>query len=299
MARVTVGVDAGGTSTVAAIAQDGRTLRTVEGEAANASVRGVERAAETIAETIVRVLDGALPNAIAVGAAGAGRDEVAYGIEQALSARFSGARVRVCDDASIALRAVVPDGDAAVLIAGTGSIAYAEARGETYRAGGYGYLVGDDGSGFSIGAASIKLLLRAFDERVPRDAFVEEVARILEARSAADVLAHVYGSAHPVAAVAALAPAALDAANRGERSANKIVQTASLELAELTKSLLKRAGLSHTGAPLVFAGGLLRRNSLLTFLLETRLQNDFPHVPILKDDVEPYAGALAAAERLL
>ncbi len=299
MPRIVVGVDAGGTSTLAAFAQDGRLVRTHEGIAANASSCGVEAASNTIAQTITEALDGAIPAAIFVGAAGAAREEIAQSIKEALESRFPGARVAVRDDASIALRAVVPSGDGLVLIAGTGSFAYAEHAGIAYRAGGYGYLIGDEGSGFAIGSSAVRLLLRAYDERAPRDAFVEELAARLDVRSAMDVVARVYGNPRAVTLIASLAQVVLEAANAGDRTANKIVQTAALELSEMTKSLAKRAGLAQTNAPIVFAGGLLRTNSLLTYLLETRLKNELPSMPIHKEDIEPYIGAIAEAEKLL
>ena len=299
MSRIVVGVDAGGTSTLAALAEDGRLLRTHEGLAANSSSRGVEAASDTIAQTITAALDGGIPAAIFVGAAGAGREEVARSIEDALGSRFPGARIAVRDDACIALRAVVPSGDGLVLIAGTGSATYAEHDGVGYRAGGYGYLLGDEGSGFAIGSSAIRLLLRAYDERGPRDAFTEEIAARLEATCAMDVLARVYGNPYAVTLIASLAPVVLELANGGDRSANKILQTAALELADTVRSLAKRSGLIDTDAPIVFAGGLLRENSLLTYLLETRLRNELPSMPIHKEHVEPYVGALAEAEKLL
>ncbi|MDP9111501.1 MAG: hypothetical protein M3M96_07715 [Candidatus Eremiobacteraeota bacterium] len=297
--RVAVGVDAGGSSTVVGVSHDAAFIRKTVGPAANPTSLGVKAASDAIATTIFAALDGVPPNAIVVGAAGAGRGEVARDMTAALQSRFSGATVEVSDDAHIALRAAIPQGPGAVLIAGTGSIAYALWEGESYRSGGYGYLLGDDGSGFAIGAATAKALLRHYDGRAPRDEFIDAIETALDARSPLDVLARMYGSPNPVTSVASLAPVAIESANRGSRSAGKIVQGAALELAELVKSLVKRAGMSPSSAPIVLAGGLLESNSMLTFLLETRLQNDLPSMPIVKSACEPFAGALAAAERRL
>ncbi len=299
MRGIAVGVDAGGTSTVAALSRDGSLLRTYAGESANASSRGVEGAAAEIVLTVVGTLEGELPDAIVVGAAGAGREEVARGLESSLRTRFPDAKVRVTDDAQIALRAAVREGPGAVLIAGTGSFAYAQRGSEGYRAGGYGYLLGDDGSGFSIGSAALHHLLRSYDERAARDDFTRRLEAHLGTRGVADTLARVYGQPQAIAFVASLAPLVIDAASQGERAANAIVQRAALELAEMLKSLVKRAGLNELQAPIVFAGGLLARNSLLSFLLETRLHNDLPNMPIKKDPAPPHLGALAAAEDLL
>jgi N-acetylglucosamine kinase-like BadF-type ATPase len=72
---VVVGVDAGGSRTLAAAAHDNDEPRTFAGDAANLQVCGVERAAETIAAAVTNVLAGEPADAIAVGAAGAGRPE--------------------------------------------------------------------------------------------------------------------------------------------------------------------------------------------------------------------------------
>ncbi len=298
MPHLVVGVDAGGSSTVVALEQDGNLLRTHEGPGANASSRGEEAAGDSIAATILSALDGALPHAIFVGAAGAGRPDVAQTLCSVLESRFPGSRIGVRDDAYIALRACVPEGDGAVVIAGTGSIAYAQRGNAEFRSGGYGYLLGDEGSGFSIGAAALKLVLRAFDERAPREPFVEILAARLGVEDGNAILRTIYGNRNPIAAIAAVAPIVLEHADLGDRSANKIVQAAALELSEMAKSIVKRADLAHSGAPLVLAGSLLRNNSLLTFLLESRLKNDLPEMPVFKAQAQPFSGALAAARRL-
>ena len=220
-------------------------------------------------------------------------------LRNALESRFAGANVQVRDDAYIALRAAVPEGDGTVVIGGTGAIAYAEKNGTGFRSGGYGYLFGDAGSGFGIGAAAVDRLLRAYDGRAPRDAFAEELEASLEVRSLNETLQKVYAAQAPARALAALAPIVIESAGRGDRSASKIVQQAAAELNSLVKAAISSAGLTGSNAPIAFSGGLLSASSLLTFLLETRLLNDFPEMPILKDNPAPSAGALCAAERLL
>lgn len=299
MPSIAVGVDAGGSKTAVVHAVDGEVSRIEVCDGANASSRGAEAAAATIADAVERSLDGAIPHAIFVGAAGAARSEVRSAIEDALRSRYASARVQVRDDAYIALRANVREGDGVVVIAGTGSIAYAQHGDDGYRCGGYGYLLGDDGSGFTIGSAGISHLLRSYDGRVPRD----ELAAAMEAHLAVNdlqaVLHAVYHADQPVAAVASAARVVLELAQDGERSATKIVQGAALALAELTKSVIKRANLTGAAVPIVLAGGLLSSNSLLTYLLETRLLNEHPAMPVSKLATEACFGALTEAQRLL
>lgn len=299
MRAIAVGVDAGGTSTKASASRDGRAYGEASGDAANASAIGFERAATAIASVVRKALAGEKADAICVGAAGAGRPEVSSAFEAELQKQFPGALVRVCDDARIALRAAVPDGDGIVLIAGTGSIAYAEFGDVVFRAGGYGYLVGDEGSGYAIGSAAVRLLLRSYDGRTIADAFTTKVAAALGAGCANDVLERVYRSEHPVRTLAALAPMTIDAANAGERSANKILQAAALDLSDLVKSVLRAAAPESRDVSIVLAGGLLRDNSLLTYLLETRLINEHPFLHAVKGASAPQFGALALAQRML
>lgn len=299
MRAIAVGVDAGGTSTKASASRDGETYGSARGEAANASAIGFERASAAIACVIEEALQGERPQAICVGAAGAGRAEAARAFEAALQERFPDARINVCDDARIALRAAVPVGDGIVLISGTGSIAYGEFGSTALRAGGYGYLVGDEGSGFAIGSAAVRLLLRSYDGRSVADAFTAALASHLGATCANDVLERVYRSEHPVRTLAGLAPMVIESANAGERAANKILQAAALDLSELVKSLLRSADAGRAELPVVFAGGLLRENSLLTYLLETRLANEHPFLHAVKGAPAPQFGALAIAQRML
>lgn len=296
--NVVVGVDAGGTGTVATCNAGATRSLSARYGPGNPSVYGVERSAGVIASAVEDALGGRKPDAIAVGAAGAGREQVAGALRTALEKRFPGARICVVDDARIALRAAVPHGDGIVLVAGTGSIAYGEVAGRCYRAGGYGYAFGDDGSGFAIGSAALRRLTRWFEGRVPADAMLEALAAQLGVRTAADVAARVYGDIAPVAAVAALAPIVIAHAGLGERTASEIVQAAAGELFELIRTIWRAADVGDSDMPVGLGGGLLHENSMLTFLLETRLANELPPAHIRKGAASS-DGALALARELL
>lgn len=299
--RVAVGVDAGGSGVVVdGDVNDDRTLVVVE--SANPNAVGLDRAAATIVGAIVSwlQLDGPRhPGSIVVGAAGAGRDDVAAAIRHAIEQTFPAARVLVVDDARIALRAAVPQGDGIVLVAGTGSIAYGEFGGSPYRAGGYGYLLGDEGSGYAIGTAAVRLLLRSFEGRVPSDPLLETLAVDLRAGNATDVIRAVYDNESPVARVARLAGIVIAHADLGERSATKLVQTAAQELFELVRYVWRMANPGEREIPLGLTGGLLTENSMLKFLLETRIANELPHARIERGAIVPVTGAVRLARELL
>jgi N-acetylglucosamine kinase-like BadF-type ATPase len=252
---IAIGVDAGGTATVAAVSHAGTAVREATGPAANATTLGVEAAAAAIVSTMLVALGDDRPDSVHAGVAGAGRAEVARRLETAIAQAFPAARVVVSDDASIALRGAIAAGPGVILIAGTGSIAYAQNGDVSALDGGHGHLLGDEGSAIAI-----------YDARLDP------------------------------AAVAALAPSIVAFAGKGNRASTKIVQDAARDLGDLLKAALRGAQLTQASPPIALAGGLLRENSLLTFLLETRLTGDFTGSEIVRGGFEPVRGALRLAE---
>ena len=205
----------------------------------------------------------------------------------------------VGDDAAIALRAAVPAGPGVVLIAGTGSVAYAENGDRKVLVGGLGSVVGDEGSAFAIGMAAVRLYGRVLDGRARRDETSDLVARVLDAADRDAYLAAVYDAKLDPAAIAALAPPILAFAGKANRASSRIVQEASKELGDLVKSATAQAGLLDESPAVVLAGGLLRENSLLTFLLGTRIVGDIPGAAVIQGGDPPVLGALRIAEALL
>lgn len=297
MHGVLVGVDAGGSRTVAALARGENVVRTIAGDGANPNLVGVDAAALNIERCVGRVLDGETPAAIGIGVAGAGDEAMAQRLRASLSCRFPSARIALFHDARIALRAAVPEGDGLVLIAGTGSIAYAEIGEESFRAGGYGYLLGDQGSGYAIGAAALRRLLAAIEAGSAKGAMLTELASHLGANDRPAILSRIYQSPIPVADIAACAPMVLRHAARGEEISAGIVARAAQGLVELIRRITSRC--PKRALPVAFAGGLLRERNALTQRLEQCIAAAALDVCVLSIRVEPYLGALSEARRLV
>jgi len=296
--RVVVGVDAGGSTTRAAVAVGGAVVRSAEGPGANASVIGVDDAADAILTTIRRALERDRPAAIAIGAAGAGRAGVASELRDLVASAYGECRVVVADDTAIALRGAIAAGPGIVLIAGTGSCAYAEHGEERVRVGGLGYLAGDEGSAFAIGMAAVRAYGRVLDGRGRADETTALVARALDAADRDTYLAALYDRPLAPATIAALAPSIVAFAGKGNRVAGKIVQAAALELGDLVKSAAAQAHLVDASPAVALCGGLLRENSMLTFLLETRIVGDLPGASIVRGG-NALDGAVRIADALL
>jgi len=297
MSLLAIGVDAGGTSTVAAASVDGAYEDSERGGSANASSHGIAAASAAIVATVRAIAHDRTPSALFIAAAGAGRPAVREPLRAAIAAAFPRtARIEVEDDTRVALRAAVPEGPAIVVIAGTGSVAYAETADRRVRIGGAGYLLGDEGSAFAIGMAAVRLLARCYDARAREDETSALVARTFDVSDRETLLARFYAGPLDVARVASLAPAIVAFAGKGNRASTKIVQAAAQDLGDLVHAAVVRVDLVEASPAIVFAGGLLRENTLLSYLLETRVTNETPGALVVRSRDEPARAALAFAE---
>jgi N-acetylglucosamine kinase-like BadF-type ATPase len=289
---VAIGIDSGGTAIRGRSDERAYTLR----EPGNARSAGIDATAERILRVIKALTVPERVDAVFVGAAGAGDPAIANALTIALRAVLPATSVvGVGDDVRIALRAAL-DGDGAALVAGTGSIAYAEVAGQRYRCGGYGHVLGDEGSGFAIGAAALRLTLRALDGRAPRDELGTEIERAIGS-APYSILALDAGG------IAGVAPLVLRCDEQGVRSAGEIVENAAVELCALVKGVLgtiraEHPDLDERDLPLALCGGLLIHPNTLVDRLKARLRLELPSLPIV-EGADPALGALKTARASL
>ncbi|WP_130342433.1 N-acetylglucosamine kinase [Herbihabitans rhizosphaerae] len=183
MTGYVVGVDAGGTSTRALVldAESREVGRAVE-QGANPNSHPPAHAAKRISEAIRAALGSLVAADVRAGVVGmAGASKLS---DPAIAALFDEAwrdvglqcPVRVVTDAEVAFATATAHPDGTVLIAGTGSIA---ARITDHRlnglAGGYGWLLGDEGSAYWLGREAVRATLRAVQTGAPLDAFAHAV----------------------------------------------------------------------------------------------------------------------------
>ena len=123
-----------------------------------------------VEKVLHRVMEDALgdrdisPDAICLGIAGVDRPQDAQAVTEIMRRIGYKTRTLVVNDALVALVAGAGDQPGVVVVAGTGSIAYGrDAAGRAARAGGWGYLLGDEGGGFWIGRAALSAVVRQFD----------------------------------------------------------------------------------------------------------------------------------------
>jgi N-acetylglucosamine kinase-like BadF-type ATPase len=149
------------------------------------------------------------------------------------------------------------------VISGTGSLAYGEnAAGRSVRAGGWGYLLGDEGSGYAIGLAALRAVARAADGRGHATALTEAVLAHWSLPCPQALIRHVYGGGMEREDIAALAPLVMRTAKDGEAVARAILEDAGRELALAAQAVIERLALPAP-VPCALAGGVLLHSEIV------------------------------------
>jgi N-acetylglucosamine kinase-like BadF-type ATPase len=295
MPKVLIGADVGGTKTAVAVSVDGKITGRADGPGAAVRPGRALASASTIIEVVRRALSDAgrlTGDVLLVGAAGAGREPEREELRTALRGENLVSSIVVTTDIEIALAAAFADGPGIVVSAGTGSVAVGRDKsGKQHRIGGYGWQMGDEGSGYAIGRASLGAVSRAIDGRSPTTALSE---RLLRATRSADFdsLVRWAAGASP-AEVAALAPHVLAVAAAGDPLAQGIADYAARELSQLAICLVPKMDLTPP-VRVAITGGLLSPDQPLRRALLAKLAEEAVFQPT-DAPVDAVAGALLLA----
>jgi N-acetylmuramic acid 6-phosphate etherase len=267
---VYLGIDGGGTHTVALLARAdagaaGGWARLGRGEAgpSNLQAVGAARALAALDEAVAKAFAAAgrerAPVAAAcLGLAGAGRPEDQAVIQEWAARIHLATAVEVTGDTPLLLAAGTPHGWGVALVAGTGSMAFARDRaGRTARAGGWGYLLGDEGSGYALVLAALQAVAQAADGRAEPTGLTGCFLDRLGLAQPQDLVGAVYRSGKDRPALAALAPLVLQAADAGDRVATSVVGQGAAQLAAAVIAAARALDLERIPLPLALAGGLL------------------------------------------
>ncbi|MBK5296023.1 MAG: hypothetical protein JJE40_02625 [Vicinamibacteria bacterium] len=295
-----LGIDAGGTKTVCLLADgDGQVRASARGPGANLPSLGELEVEKVLHEVMDSVLAGqpTAPAAICLGIAGVDRphdDAIIRGIMRRIGHK---APVLVVNDALVALVAGAgDDGPGIVLIAGTGSICYGrDENRRAARAGGWGYILGDEGSGWWIGRQALSAVMRAGDTRGPATVLTARVLQHFDFEQVSDLVHEVYYRDTRRRAVAGLSGVVQGAADDGDVVARQILSDAADELVLAVRSVATRLEMRGQQFPLVLSGTLFRVLPTLLSDVLSRLAEVAPRSQPKVLDVEPAIGAVRLA----
>lgn len=307
-ADLILGIDGGGTSTVAYLADAaGQVVGQGEAGASNPKAIGFEAAFAALEAAAVAAFAAAnlprSPVAVAcLGLAGFAQVEDRQRLT-AWSERFG-----LCDrllpvsDGALVLAAGTPGGWGVAVIAGTGSIAVGQdLGGQTARAGGWGYLMGDEGSAYNVVLAALRRSARRADGRepgFPADLLTARLSAALNVTEPSELVAALHAPRMDRTRIAALAPVVLEATLADPTIAADILRPAGIDLAVTVAAVARSLGWNAGEIPLALAGGFLLRADLVRQSLIDHL-TVLGYQPSARLVSEPVHGALILARRLI
>jgi N-acetylglucosamine kinase-like BadF-type ATPase len=251
-----VGVDGGGSKTKAVIgyASTGGDLQIVgagQGGPSNPSAIGFDAAFSNIRQAIVAAFQSAgVPQQPCLRAvlclAGAGREEEKLAVERWVKLSGIANEAQLVSEAEAILAAATLNRQSAAsevaLICGTGSLAWGRNINSQKhaRSGGWGYLLGDEGSAFWIGQRLIQLACKAADRRNNHDDILASVLGSLSIEHPSQLVSWCYGDEHSRLRIAALAPIAFELQEHPEIA--ELINTGARELALMVASVVEQLG---------------------------------------------------------
>ncbi|MCC6615515.1 MAG: hypothetical protein IT320_18725 [Anaerolineae bacterium] len=287
MAHYYIGIDGGGSNLrVAVVDENMHVVAQAMRGTANPSAIGREASAALIQEAIREAVAAAPPAqdgtgdeklsivGVGIGIAGASSAYAEAWLRDVIHEALPGVFVAPSMDNEIALVGAHGARRGVLVLAGTGSVAYAvNDAGETAQAGGWGYLLGDEGGGYWLTMEALRALIRWADGMQPEaDALSRRVMRRLGFHSSLDLIPWLYRQPPPTREVAQHAGLVLDAADEGDLAALEIVGRGADALAALVAAVSGRLGMEQPA--IGFAGGLLSSDNPLSRALCARLKLD-------------------------
>lgn len=263
MSDLVIGIDGGGTNTRVQLADvNGNVIGAGEAGTSNPMVHGVAAAQTELEVAIGRAfVQAGLPRervaALVMGLGGAGRAREQQEL-MAWAKEELAERVDVVNDGQIVLAAGTPENWGVAVIAGTGSLAWGRNRaGETGRAGGWGYLIGDEGSGFDLARNALRAATQAADGRGAETGLLDAILEFWGLNAPQDLVTRVYRAGLTHADIAKLSKVGIAEAEAGDAVAIRLTREAANGLAQGVRAVSHTLHFSGITFPLALTGGLL------------------------------------------
>jgi N-acetylglucosamine kinase len=294
-----LGIDVGGSKTVCLLADDDEHIIS-QGRDEGANLQGAgELALEKVLHSVMeKTLEGTgiTPSVICLGIAGVDRASDEAVVRSIMGRIGYKARILIVNDALIALQAGIRDAAGIVIVSGTGSIAYGRnGRGEASRAGGWGFVLGDEGSGYWIGRLALRAIVRHADGRGRATSLTPRLLGHFGAQRAADLIRTVYHDELSPQSIGHLAGYVQDAHDEGDAVASAILHRAADELMATATAVMARLELASEPFTWVLTGGGFRAAPWLDEQLQLRLSALAPQSTVLRLGEEPAIGAVHLA----
>lgn len=193
----------------------------------------------------------------------------------------------VMNDAEIALKAMLKGKDGILTIAGTGSVAFGINDNISLRCGGWGNLLGDEGSGYKISIDAIKRMIYEEENSIEKSELTKKIMEYLEINSVEEVTKFVYSSTKDE--IASLTPIVARLGESGDEIAAEILVNEGRELAKTVENVYRKLGFNKCSVALV--GGVIRKAKVLRNTFEDHLRENIVIEEIVDEEISPTMGA--------
>ncbi|WP_053075023.1 N-acetylglucosamine kinase [Ornithinibacillus californiensis] len=301
--RYVIGIDGGGTKTEVALADlDGNVLVNQVYGATNPNTVTKQELKETFLH-IFQDIEGKVPgsllqvSSVFAGISGAGSKASAALLEEIISPYLSSyTRLKVEVDSINALYSGTFGKPGIVQICGTGSITYGiNQKKEQDRVGGWGYLLGDEGSGYEIGRKGIAAVLQYVDGRGPETKLVDLLYQHFQVTSGRELIDQVYQSESPRLVIAQVSKLVYQAYELKDQAAVEILRQTSKEIAYSIVTLHKKLFNQDEKVKVTLCGGLFNNPTILPVLIKEALADHNNHLTLVLPEVPPVAGSVIGA----
>ena len=296
--RLFAGIDGGGSKTLAIVANErGMVIGKGLAGSSNPNLVGIHVSIDNLRSALLMALRSSESKEIEVAVFGVAGSEAQRQLSKKLSDSLEYVKeVVVMNDSFICLAAGTLGRPGVVVVAGTGSITLAiDEEDKVIRAGGWGYLLEDEGSGFQLGKEAVLETLKFLEGRAPPSKLVKAVLTKLEAKEVSDLLSSIYGSKNPVSKLASLAPLVVQLANEGDPAAMKIVDKATDGLVSCVASVISRSSFSSRPIPVILSGGVFAGQNIYLETFKSKLSRMLPESEPKTLELDPAVGALFLA----
>ncbi len=282
-----ISVDAGGTKTkAAAYDKAGNLLCSKTTDFGNLSLDY-----DLAYEHILKAIEGCIEQVsgkcvfVCVGAAGIETGEYKQKLKEQIETLLH-IPTFTTNDAVLGLYAALEGRDGVLVISGTGSIACCKWQGVTSRVGGWGHLINDDGSGYSIGQQAIRRIMDNSDEDRPGTPLEQGIFNHLGITNLRQLTQFVYS--HQKSDIAALLPVVERLAENGDEQAAAILIWAGEQLANLVFKVCKRHGVLE---PLIgISGSAITKTRMTKAAFEQAIANRYAKYEIVMGKNDPAKG---------
>ena len=208
-------------------------------------------------------------------------------IQQYLKGRFN-CPIKVINDGEIALSALLKGNDGIMTIAGTGSITIGKYNGKEVRVGGWGHLIGDQGSGYFIVMAAIKIIFTEHDLGLTDSMLTKEIFRATNCENRKQLLQFVYNSNK--GEIAALVPVILKMCENGDNTCTQILKDAGVDLAKNTIRAIKLLGVKGT-IKVAIKGSIITKIQIVKDEFKNEFVRNTIKIQLYDEDISSAKGA--------